>query len=130
MVGVTDGIATFRYPSTDEMTVKMLDRNGKKETIQQVLSELMRQPIGIRAEVDPNPPDEATAATAAPPPARKPSFAQAAKAAATPLPAPAPEPGIRLTPELKEELKADPLIAAVIKELGGEIIKVEEVGRE
>jgi hypothetical protein len=36
----------------------------------------------------------------------------------------APEP-LRLTPEVKEALRADPLVAAVMQHLGGEIVKVE-----
>lgn len=126
ITGIDDGVVTLRYPPTEEMTLKMLDRNGKKETIQQLLSELMGRPIGIRTVLDPNAPaDEPAAVQTAAAPSRKPSFSQASKAAAPPPP-PAAETGIRLTQELKDQLKLDPLIAAVIKELGGEIVKVEE----
>ena len=31
----------------------------------------------------------------------------------------------RITPEMKEALRADPLVAAVMQHLGGEIVKVE-----
>jgi hypothetical protein len=41
----------------------------------------------------------------------------------SPLSDPAPA---RITPEMKQALREDPLIAAVIDQLGGEIVKVEQ----
>jgi hypothetical protein len=105
----------------------MLDRNGKKEVIRDELSKLLEQPVGVAIEVSE---DEQSAAVPVvsrsvapmPAPSRAPSR-------------PAPQPvmqstpastGIRITPELKEELRGkNPLINAIMTELGGEIVKVE-----
>jgi DNA polymerase-3 subunit gamma/tau len=114
LVGVESGQAILRYPSNRETSVQMLSRNGKKEIVQKQLSEILNEPVGLRFEIEPEPaaePVKERAAPARPAPRRE-------------VVAPAP-PVIRVTPELKEQLRADPLVAAVIDELGGEIVKVE-----
>jgi hypothetical protein len=44
---------------------------------------------------------------------------------ALPSLAPPPLPASRLTPELTAEIEKDPVVRAVIQELGGRIVKVE-----
>jgi DNA polymerase-3 subunit gamma/tau len=117
-LGVQDGHAVLQYPQDQETVVRLLERNGKKETIRDVLSGLLSQNIGLKFEFD--------TAVAEPPPV--------AKAPAPPRPqlqrtavryTPPPEPVTRVTPEQKEQLGKDELIRAVIDTLGGEIVKVE-----
>jgi len=118
LVAIESGQAVLRYSSNHENTVQMLSRNGKKELIQKELSELLNEPVGLRFEIEPASETE----PAAPAPHARP----AARREAAPQPTmPAAAPSIRITPELKELLRADPLIATIIDELGGEIVKVE-----
>ena len=94
----------------------MLDRNGKKELIQRELSQIVGSDVSIRIEIEPAAPSPPEAEA---PPRREPAPVPPAPASAVITTS------IRLTPELKEQLRSDPLVAAVIDELGGEIVKVE-----
>jgi DNA polymerase-3 subunit gamma/tau len=116
-----DGRYILSYPHEFATAAQMLDRNGKKELIQRELSQLLGEAVGIRIEIEP--PIESPE----PPPATKPPRGDGTSVPLQSPAAPAPPgtPSIRLTPELKEQLRADPLIASVIDELGGEIVKVE-----
>jgi hypothetical protein len=122
LVGIDDGKAVIRF--SDPTPARMLDRNGKKEVIRDELSSLLNQSVGVAIEVDETQP----VAPAAPQPARAPAPPRApARAAQQPVMMQAPvSQGLRITPELKEELREkNPLIAAIMTELGGEIVKVE-----
>ncbi len=120
---IDGGKATIQFSSPT--FAAMLDRNGKKDVIRDELSKLLEQPVGVAIEVS-----EVEEAVVAPVAPRQ----------ATPLPSRAParaqnqpvmqsvpvSTGIRITPELKESLREkNPLIAGVMMELGGEIVKVE-----
>jgi DNA polymerase III gamma/tau subunit len=121
LVGIDDGKAVIRF--NDPTPARMLDRNGKKEVIRDELSSLLNQSVGVAIEVD-----ETQPAPAAPQPARAPAPPRApARAVQQPVMMQAPvSQGLRITPELKEELREkNPLIAAIMTELGGEIVKVE-----
>ncbi len=122
LVGIQDGQAILRYPQSQEMLVRMIDRNGKKDTIREVLSGLLKQNVGLKFELVEEPsPAEPPAAAPAAAPVRPPQ-----RPAARPAPPPAvPEPAIRITDELRQQLAQDELIKAVIEKLGGEIVKVE-----
>src|SRR5262249_35116802 len=112
---VESGQAVLRYSSNHETSVQMLSRNGKKEIIQKELSALLNEPVGVRFQIEPASDESRAPAPAARPAARR-----------EPVPGPSPiAPSIRITPELKEQLRANPLVAAVIDQLGGEIVKVE-----
>lgn len=115
-VGVHDGQAVIRYPHGHETMLKMLDRNGKKEQIRDAFTQVLGASVGIAFECDSEPTAEATPAPAvvSPPPA--PQTKQVAPA----------EPQVRLTAELCASIRdADPMIRAVMEELGGEIVRVE-----
>jgi len=118
--------AVVQFSPAHEISVKLLDRNGKKEQVTAALTEVFGRPTGVRFEVAP---DAATTTTAptAPRPAQQRAPDLAAPAAPSPPPPPVPqsEPGIRLTTELKEQLKTDPLVRAALETFGGEIVKVE-----
>jgi hypothetical protein len=127
-VGVEDGVAVIRYGADHGAAATMLDRNGKREVIQSELSQLLGAPVGVKflVESDPAAPGSATpqAALATPPPRLV--VYRELRAAPAPAPAPPVQQGIRITPELREELKsAEPLIRALIDDLGAEIVKVE-----
>ena len=114
LVAVESGQAVLRYSSDHEASVQMLSRNGKKEVIQKELGDLLKEPVNVKFEIEPATTD-APVAPSRPPPRREappPAVAQAALS-------------IRITPELKQQLRADPMVAAVMDELGAEIVKVE-----
>jgi DNA polymerase-3 subunit gamma/tau len=120
LVGIENDQAVLRYAHDQEPLVKMLDRNGKKETIRDVLSALIGKAVSLKFELAEAPPEPAAttpAPTAAPPRKPAPRF--------TPPPAPTPEPTIRITEEIKQQLMTDELIKAAVETLGGEIVKVE-----
>jgi DNA polymerase III gamma/tau subunit len=115
LVAVESGNAVLRYSSSHETSVQMLSRNGKKEILQKELSDLLNEPVNVRFEIEPTS-DDAPERAPAPAPRR----ASQARTVSAPT-----APSIRITPELKEQLRSDPLVAAVMDELGGEIVKVE-----
>jgi DNA polymerase-3 subunit gamma/tau len=120
LVALADGNALIRYPHELAGSARMLDRNGKKDILQQELSGLLGQTIGVRFEVD----DQAAAAEPAAP--TRPRVTAPPRPAPVVAAAPSSSSEIRLTPELRESLAQDPLVKAVMTELGGEIVKVEE----
>jgi DNA polymerase III gamma/tau subunit len=119
LASIDDGVAVLKYPSECDTIVRMLDRNGKKEAIRDALCAILKTSVGLKLEIIPS---ERAAELEAD---KEPSLsAQAGRVA--PLPAPTPETTtVRITPELRAELRARPLIGAVIEHLGGEIVKVE-----
>jgi DNA polymerase-3 subunit gamma/tau len=117
---IDNGKVVIRFSSPT--FAAMLDRNGKKDVIRDELSNLLKQNVGVAIEVE-----EAT--ESAPAPVRpvasvpRPVMRSAPQSIAQAAPV---STGIRITPELKEELREkNPLITAIMTELGGEIVKVE-----
>jgi len=125
-VGVEDGRAVIRFGPQHETFVKMLDRNGKKELVREAIARVLKQSIGVRFEVDPAAGGEAAAAPVAPAAAPEPRTAPHRARAAEPTP-PAPQaPAVKITPELIESIRsAEPLVKALMDELGAQIVKVE-----
>ncbi len=132
LASIEDGLATVRF-STDRATfLTMLNRNGKRELISEVLSGVIGRAVGVRFEVDAEADAVATAsatpvaAAAAPAPAHKPAGTHViGPAAAAPAPAPAVH-SIRPSPEQMREFEQDPLIGALMKELGATIVRITE----
>jgi DNA polymerase-3 subunit gamma/tau len=131
-IGIEDGRAVIRYAPQHETFVKLLERNGKKDLVRDALSKVMDQPLGVRFEISDSVAPVAIAAPSpavAPPPIETPRRQNPAN---SPPPAPVaflPETSnvIRLTDEIRSNLyKNDPLIRAVVDQLGGSIIKLEE----
>jgi DNA polymerase-3 subunit gamma/tau len=123
-VGVEDGVAVIRYAHDHGAAALMLDRNGKKDVIQSELSQLLGEPVGVKFLVDA---ETVPSAAAKPPPALPVRREIRSTAAPVPQPPPRPvQPEVRITPELRDELKnANPLIRTLIDDLGAEIVKVE-----
>jgi DNA polymerase-3 subunit gamma/tau len=124
-LGLQDGRAVIRYAPQHESMVKLLERNGKKEIIRDALSKVLDQPVGIRFEIA----DTATPAAPAPPPPEAVRRHIPTATAPPPPPAVAFDSGnlVRLTEELRARLyQTEPLVKAVVDQLGGSIIKLEE----
>jgi len=128
---IIDNIAIVRFPSGKDFLLKLLDRNGKREAVASALSQVLRRDTGVRFEVSTDAnvaptarsqPNSAPAARPAPVPDRGPAKFTA------PQPPPMPEsPTVRLTQEMKDTVIAnEPLVKAIIDQLGGDIVKIEE----
>ena len=124
-VGIEDGRAVIRYAAQHESHVKLLERNGKKDLVRDALSKVMDQPVGIRFEIGqaitvPVPPSDVANVPVEPP--------RRAAPAPPPQPKAVDNPNlVRLTDDIRQNLyKSDPLIRAVVDQLGGSIIKLEE----
>jgi DNA polymerase-3 subunit gamma/tau len=128
LVGIENGQAILQYPWDHGSVVKMLDRNGKKETIRDALSELLNQNVGIKFELA-QPPSEPDAAPESARPQRAsapaPTRAPQRHAVLPSAPVSVPEPTTRLTDGLKQQLRQDEMIKLILETLGGEIVKVD-----
>jgi hypothetical protein len=123
-VGVEDGRAVLRYGS--DTFVKMLDRAGKRELVSDAFSRVLSQSVGVKFEVDPTLQAAVPVAPARAAPVSRSVNGNTPARQAPAAPPPPPEaPSIRLTPELRAELEADPLIRSAIESLGANIVKVE-----
>ncbi|MGH7176965.1 MAG: DNA polymerase III subunit gamma/tau [Tepidisphaeraceae bacterium] len=115
LVGIDQGSAVIRYPHGHESMIQMLDRSRHKDTIQDELSRMLSRPVALTFELDGEP--EAPSHEIPPPTMESPRPA--------PQRAPAPV-AVRITAELREQLRSsEPLIRAVMDQLGGEIVRVE-----
>jgi DNA polymerase-3 subunit gamma/tau len=117
---IGDNLAVIAFPETS-LAPTMLERGNKRQILTEALSQLLGRPTALKFEIDPDlaAAEPVRAVPAAPKPTQRPN----GNGNYTPPPPSAPT--IRVTAELKEELQKDELIAAVVKELGGEIVKVE-----
>jgi DNA polymerase-3 subunit gamma/tau len=116
--GITDGQAVLRYGASNATFVKMLEKNGKKDILRDAFTQLLNKPIGIRFEIDETEVIQKSLPAETPPPAKQSRFEEQPEPAAA-------TPAIRLTPELRESLRSDPYVKAVLETFGGDIIKVE-----
>ena len=114
------GTLTLVYYKDFEASPQMLERGGRRETLQNILTDLLGEPIGIKCEVaEENSP--AVAQRPAPPPPRS-----APKSSPEPQAQPAQNLGIPVTEELRAEiLQNNPLAKSLADQLGARIVKVE-----
>jgi hypothetical protein len=122
-IGKRDGIAVIRYSAHEAVAATMLDRNGKREIVQNELSTVLGETVGVKFEVEQA--DAAVATEAQPAP--MPRVPVRREIRSVPMPAvESATPSIRITPELREQLRnAEPLIKSLMDDLGAEIVKVE-----
>ena len=122
MKSIGDNLAVIAFPDTS-LAPSMLERGNKKQILSEALQHLIGQPVALRFEIDSNL-DNATSVRQPPTVPVKRETPRSNPQSQPPMTLAVPT--IRVTPELKEELqRKDPLIDAVIRELGGEIVKVE-----
>jgi hypothetical protein len=125
LVAIEDGRAVIRYGAQHETLVRMLDRNGKKELVREAVARVLRQSIGVKFEVDAAPEGAETPRDPLPPPAPDVQRRSASPEATRPIAPPAPV--VKITPELIESIRgAEPLVKALMDELGAQIVKVEK----
>ncbi|HZZ42233.1 MAG TPA: DNA polymerase III subunit gamma/tau [Tepidisphaeraceae bacterium] len=104
-----------------------LDRNGKKDLIRDTLSKILNKPVGLRIVVEEAGKGELVRAVQAQVPtvqvvAANPAHRVVAEAV-TPTMV---DTSVRLTAELKDQLRQDPLVKGVLELLGGDIVKVDQ----
>jgi len=127
---IENGQAVVKFPSGKDFLLKLLDRNGKRESVAQAFTQLLGTEIGVRFIIDdtasapPPPPATPTTRNGSPVPVRP----TAKPALQAPTPPPMPEaPAVRLTQEMKDAIyQEDPLVKTIVDQLGGEIVKIEE----
>jgi hypothetical protein len=120
---IEDGRAVIRYERRHETFVKMLERNGKNDTVRDLLTQVTGEPLGVKFEVDEAQAAETATAVVEPVAVRR---LLAREIPREPGPAAPVSNAIRITPELKESLRnSEPLIKAIMDELGADIVKVE-----
>jgi DNA polymerase-3 subunit gamma/tau len=120
-IGVQEGRAIIRYPHGHETMLKMLDRNGKKEQIRDAFTQVLGESVGIAFECDSEPAATPISQAVAPPAPRVAVAPPPQKQPVAPV-----DSQIRLTAELCASIRdSDPMIRAVMEELGGEIVRVE-----
>jgi hypothetical protein len=131
LVAIEDGRAIIRYAAKDDTCVKLLERNGKKDIVRDKLSEVLRQSVGVKFEIDaagdaaaPIPVQEASPAVRQSPVGRTPMKSAPPSAPDEPAPMPA-APAVKITPQLIESLRAEPLVRALMDQMGAQIVKVE-----
>ena len=122
--GVIDDKAVIRYSKQHETFVKLFERNGKKDQVREAFSTIVGKSLGVAFEIDPvvEPVENETPAVpAGPGPIRSGSVPGATMPAPSPTPVPQ---SARLTPEQQEQLAQDPLIRAMMNELGAEVVRL------
>ncbi len=121
IIDVNAGTVTLEYPKNFEASARMLDRNGKRESLQEVLSALLGKPTGIKFSIS----DQELIIEKPKP--EKPAAPQWEKRSPTPAPEPVPvNQGIPVTEELRVELmQNNPLIKSIAETFGARVVKVE-----
>lgn len=116
---LSDGLAVIRFKSEGETFARAWASNGKREIIGRTLSQLRGQPVELKFEITPAAPASATTITLA-----SPNGESDVETAADAPPSPPPPPP-RVSVEIPAEVRGDPLVQAVLKEFGGEIVRCE-----
>lgn len=126
LVGIEDGRAVVRYGPQHETFVKLLERNGKKDLVREKLTELLGRNVGVKFEVDAI--EDVTSVPAQPAAAQRPIPSrpppQPSASASEDSSAPT-APVVKLTPELIESLRNEPLVKALMDQMGAQVVKVE-----
>jgi hypothetical protein len=113
-------VVTIELPLENAPAAQMLERNNRRENLQQVLSGLLGNPAALKIAVS----DTPTAAVANPRPA--PDVPPTVPRHAEPEPPPPQQQGIPVTEELRIEILQNvPLAKALAEQLGGRIVKIE-----
>jgi hypothetical protein len=120
IIDVASGTVTLEYPKNYEASARMLDRNGKRESLQEVLSSLLGEPTGLKFSIS-----DQELIVEKPKPERPASPPWEKKSAPAPEPAPVNQ-GIPVTEELRVELmQKNPLIKSIAEAFGARVVKVE-----
>jgi hypothetical protein len=128
---IAGGVAYIRFGPNGATFARMWQNNGKRDLIGRVLSSMLNTPTGVVFEVDESEVAPDASVGSAPTPAPDPAPAKPAPRRPQPEPAREPVPQdtrttIPVTPDLVAQLRNDPLVAAVLDELSGQVVRVVE----
>ena len=123
--GISDNVADIRLGSQHATFISSWNRNGKKDELARVLTEILDQPTGIKLSADESP---SAPTFSAPAPAQTPRSANSAPSPEPTAQAPTQQTPVsfRPTPQQAAEFAKDPLIGELTRKLGAEIIRVSE----
>jgi len=125
---IEDDTAYIRFNPNGATFARMWANNGKRDQIRSLLSNIRGIPTAVQFEVDDE--DQPAAPAAAPHQPQRPAPARPARSQPE---APAQQAveetlhTVPVTPELVSQLRGDPLLAAVMDELKGQIVRVVEL---
>jgi len=120
IIALESGTATLEYPKNYAASARMLDRNGKRESLQQVLSNLIGQPTGLKLSIS-----EHDLILEKPPEPQRPPPRSNAPASHENEPVPQ-NLGIPVTEELRTDiLEHNPLIKSIAEQFNARIVKIE-----
>jgi DNA polymerase-3 subunit gamma/tau len=126
LVKVEEDHAVVRFARSVATFTRSFEKNGKKDLLRDTLSKVLGRPVGVKFEIEENDPDTALATAPGKPVAAPVTRAIPAKPQAADAPAVPPgPPAIRITPELVEQMRKEPLVAALIDSLGATPVKIE-----
>ena len=129
-IGVEDGRAVVRLPKQNETFLKLLEKGNKKDVVRAAFSQVLNEPVGVHFEVAPDGPVPSGRPAAAGPRPPAPAGPRPPAPVAPPAPPVATVEAsntVRLTDEIRNNLyKTEPLVRAIVDQLGGSVIKLEE----
>ena len=125
LASINDGLAIVHYAAEHDSQVRLLGKNNRSDLVRQKLTELLGRSIGVKFEINGSGevPPVANAKTEVPA-AAAPSRGSAPAKSPEPPPAPA-APTIKITPELIETLREEPLVKALMDQMAAQVVKVE-----
>lgn len=118
---------TLEYPPDYQASARMLDRNGKRESVQKVLSQLLGRSVGLKilvSDADQKPSENKPPAPT-PEDSKVASFRREEVVREPTTESSGGSQGLTLTPELTNELMENPLIRSLSETFGARIVKVE-----
>jgi DNA polymerase III subunit gamma/tau len=109
---IEENQAVVQFRHEGESFARMWEKNGKRDQIAKALTQIRGRPIGVRFEVE-----EAPVVVAVAPPAAAKAKVEMPERESPAMP--------QLSAPITDEIKADPMVQAVLKEFGGVVVKVE-----
>jgi len=116
-----EGRVVVYLPPQCDFFIKGFEKNPKRDLVRGAVADVFGAGVGILFRIE-------VAGAGAPMSPKNPAPMRPPVSQATDRPSPAQAsatPSIPLTPELRESLSQDPLLSAIIRELGGTILRVE-----
>jgi DNA polymerase-3 subunit gamma/tau len=126
LVKVEEDHAVVRFAQSVATFTRSFEKNGKKDLLRDTLSKVLGRPVGVKFEIEDAEADTSVVvanAKSTPSPVQR--AIPAKPQTPEPPPIPAGPPAIRITPELVEQMRKEPLVAALIDSLGAIPVKIE-----
>jgi DNA polymerase-3 subunit gamma/tau len=123
LISLENAQAVIRYPSGARASAAILERNGKREIVSEVLGGLLGRRTAVRIEVEPEQVSEAPAPELASP---KRSFHKPDPRTIEAQPLPVDSGAARVTAEQKQDLRSRfPLVDALMRQLACDVVRID-----